>query len=69
MVSEIGHALLQRYEALERKYKRLEHNYELQRKALADSLRHVANLERANNTHMSKFADLTHSYEALEKVS
>lgn len=41
---------------------------EIKRKALADSLRHVANLERANTGHISKYSDLTRAYEALEKV-
>lgn len=42
---------------------------EIKRKALADSLRHVANLERANTTHIKKYADLSQSYESLEKAS
>lgn len=67
-IAEIGTALLQRYEALELKHTRAEHQVEIKRKALADSLRHVANLERANTTHLSKYAELSRAFEALEKV-
>jgi hypothetical protein len=41
---------------------------EIKRRALSDSLRHVANLERANTTHLQKYAEQTRAYEALEKV-
>ncbi|KAL1411085.1 hypothetical protein Q8F55_002035 [Vanrija albida] len=67
LCGEIGNALLHRYEALEKKYHRAEQQLELKRKALADSLRHVANLERANTTHLTKFADLSRAHDALEK--
>jgi tRNA/tmRNA/rRNA uracil-C5-methylase (TrmA/RlmC/RlmD family) len=68
LTAEIGTALLQRCEALELKHTRAEHQVEIKRKALADSLRHVANLERANTTHLAKYAELSHAGEALEKV-
>ncbi|KAL7424217.1 hypothetical protein Q5752_001803 [Cryptotrichosporon argae] len=64
---EIGQALLQRYEALEAKYRRAEQQLEVKRKALAESVRHVGALERANATHLTKYADLSRKHEALEK--
>ncbi|CAK9784547.1 hypothetical protein CC85DRAFT_283031 [Cutaneotrichosporon oleaginosum] len=67
LCGEIGTALLQRCEALEIKHSRAENMIEIKRKALADSLRHVANLERANTTHLAKYAELSHAFEALEK--
>ncbi|BEI97277.1 hypothetical protein CcaverHIS631_0208660 [Cutaneotrichosporon cavernicola] len=67
LCGEIGTALLQRCEALALKHSRAEHQVEMKRKALADSLRHVANLERANTTHLAKYAELSHTFEALEK--
>ncbi|GMK55088.1 hypothetical protein CspeluHIS016_0201440 [Cutaneotrichosporon spelunceum] len=67
LCGEIGTALLQRCEALELKHTRAEHQVEMKRKALADSLRHVANLERANTTHLTKYTELSHAFEALEK--
>ncbi|KAK8869623.1 hypothetical protein IAR55_000190 [Kwoniella newhampshirensis] len=68
---EIGNALLQRYEALERKYQRevekFERQVEVKRKALADSVKRVHNLEKANHTHLQKYAEMSKKTEALEK--
>ncbi|ORY28284.1 hypothetical protein BCR39DRAFT_206519 [Naematelia encephala] len=68
---EIGNALLQRYEALEKKYQRevekFEHQLEVKRTALAESVRRVNNLEKANTTHLQKYAEMSRKNEALEK--
>ncbi|WWC60949.1 uncharacterized protein I303_103526 [Kwoniella dejecticola CBS 10117] len=68
---EIGHALLQKYEALERKYQREIEKYENQlqvkRNALLESVRKVNNLEKANTQHLQKFAEVSKKNEALEK--
>ncbi|OCF45405.1 hypothetical protein I317_00650 [Kwoniella heveanensis CBS 569] len=68
---EIGNALLQRYEALERKYQReveqYEHQLEVKRTSLAESVKRVNNLEKANHQHLQKFAEMSKKTEALEK--
>ncbi|WWD16113.1 hypothetical protein CI109_100538 [Kwoniella shandongensis] len=68
---EIGNALLQRYEALERKLqrevKKYEHQLEVKRTALADSVKRMHNLEKANHTHLQKYAEMSKKTEALEK--
>ncbi|WVW82888.1 hypothetical protein I302_104901 [Kwoniella bestiolae CBS 10118] len=68
---EIGNALLQRYEALERKYQREVEKYENQlqvkRNALVESVKKVNNLEKANTQHLQKFAEISKKNEALEK--
>ncbi|WVR05396.1 hypothetical protein IAU60_002410 [Kwoniella sp. DSM 27419] len=68
---EVGNALLQRYEALERKYQRevdkYEHQLEVKRTALAESVKRVNNLEKANDQHMQRFADMSKKTEGLEK--
>ncbi|KAK4685339.1 hypothetical protein P7C73_g4812, partial [Tremellales sp. Uapishka_1] len=40
---------------------------EVKRTALAESVRHVNNLDRANHTHLQKYAEMTKKNEALEK--
>ena len=42
---------------------------EVKRTALAESLRRVNNLEKANTTHMAHYADISKKNEAMEKVS
>ncbi|WWC89743.1 uncharacterized protein L201_004668 [Kwoniella dendrophila CBS 6074] len=68
---EIGNALLQRYEALERKYQSSVDKYEKQleakRNALVESVRKVNNLEKANTQHLQKYAEISKKNEALEK--
>ncbi|WVF72006.1 hypothetical protein IAT40_006817 [Kwoniella sp. CBS 6097] len=68
---EIGNALLQRYEALERKFQRevdkYEHQLEVKRTSLAESVKRVNNLEKANHHHLQKFAEMSKKTEALEK--
>nr|XP_019013690.1 uncharacterized protein I206_01761 [Kwoniella pini CBS 10737]OCF52471.1 hypothetical protein I206_01761 [Kwoniella pini CBS 10737] len=68
---EIGNALLQKYEALELKYKReierFENQLQLKRNALVESVRKVNNLEKANTQHLQKFAEVSKKNEALEK--
>lgn len=41
---------------------------EVKKTALAESVRRVNNLEKANGTHMAHFADVSKKNEALEKV-
>lgn len=41
---------------------------EVKKTALAESVRRVNNLEKANGTHMTHFADVSKKNEALEKV-
>ncbi|KAE8540994.1 hypothetical protein D1P53_002347 [Cryptococcus gattii VGV] len=68
---EIGSALLQRYELLERKYQneveRFQHQLEIKRTALAESVKRVHNLEKANMTHMQKYAEQSRKIEVVEK--
>ncbi|EIW70010.1 hypothetical protein TREMEDRAFT_68429 [Tremella mesenterica DSM 1558] len=68
---EIGHALLQRYEALERKaqrdVERLERQVEAKRIALLESVRRVKSLDRASQTQLQKYSDLLRKMEGLEK--
>ncbi|WRT67309.1 uncharacterized protein IL334_004278 [Kwoniella shivajii] len=68
---EIGNALLQRYEVLERKYQRevdkYENQLEVKRNALVESVRKVNNLEKANTQHLQKYAEVSKKYEGLEK--
>lgn len=40
----------------------------MKRVALADSVRRAHALDKANGTHLSKYAELNRKYEALEKV-
>ncbi|WVQ98916.1 hypothetical protein IAU59_006047 [Kwoniella sp. CBS 9459] len=68
---EIGNALLQRYEALERKYQRevekYEHQLEVKRTSLAENVKRVNNLGKANHQHLQKYAEMSKKTEALEK--
>ncbi|WVQ78526.1 hypothetical protein IAT38_000612 [Cryptococcus sp. DSM 104549] len=68
---EIGNALLNRSEVLERKYQKEVERYEKQldvkRTALADSVKRVHNLEKANHTHLQKYAELSRKMETVEK--
>jgi hypothetical protein len=40
----------------------------VKRNALVESVRRVNNLEKANTTHLQKFADMSRKNEAMEKV-
>ena len=42
---------------------------EVKRTALMESVRRVNNLEKANTTHLQKYAEMSRRGEALEKVS
>ncbi|OXG26587.1 hypothetical protein C361_01348 [Cryptococcus neoformans Tu259-1] len=68
---EIGSALLQRCELLERKYRnemdRFHQQLEVKRTALAESVKRVHNLEKANMTHMQKYTEQSRKMEVVEK--
>lgn len=40
----------------------------MKRTALAESVRRVNNLEKANTTHLQKYAEMSRKNEAVEKV-
>ena len=42
---------------------------QVKRAALADSVKRVHNLDRANMTHMQRYAEMTRKNEALDKAS
>ncbi|WVQ71865.1 hypothetical protein IAR50_001407 [Cryptococcus sp. DSM 104548] len=71
MSGELGTALLQRYEILEKKGRKEEERYqrliEVKRTALAESVKRVHNLEKANTTHMQKYAEMSRKMEVVEK--
>ncbi|ODN98365.1 hypothetical protein L198_03609 [Cryptococcus wingfieldii CBS 7118] len=71
MSGELGTALLQRYEVLEKKNRkegeRHQQLIEVKRTALAASVKRVHNLEKANTTHMQKYAEMSRKMEVVEK--
>ncbi|WVO14072.1 hypothetical protein L204_101699 [Cryptococcus depauperatus] len=68
---EIGNALLQRCELLDRRYtlerERYQQQLEVKRTALTESVKRVHNLEKANSTHLQKYAELSRKMETVEK--